>query len=302
MPIEGILPVIPTPFLDGKFDRRSFERFLEHMLPDVDGYTLLGSTGEAPSLTTAARQAIATAALALTPEEKTVVVGVSHTSAEDSAELTRHAEAHGARGVLCASPYYFANTAEGTLRYLEQVDRTLDQIDLVLYDNPVSTKTVLDARTVVGWAGRLEHLRAVKLTDHDLAKIDVWHDAGLNVLAGDDPILWRYLAAGVDGAMVIAPCVFPESFREVWTRIAGGDLVGALSVFTLEIAPFLHVFGIGDEIATTKALLAEIGIFASDEVLPPLEVASEQRRSFLCATYDLGRRQAELRSPTAARA
>ena len=50
MAVRGILPVIPTPFADGRFDAASFERLLEHMLPDCDGYTLLGRTGEAPSL------------------------------------------------------------------------------------------------------------------------------------------------------------------------------------------------------------------------------------------------------------
>ena len=42
MPIDGVLPVIPTPFRDGVFDRESFRRMLDHMLPSVDGYTLLG--------------------------------------------------------------------------------------------------------------------------------------------------------------------------------------------------------------------------------------------------------------------
>ena len=50
--VVGLLPVIPTPFREGRFDADSFARLLEHMLPWLDGYTLLGSTGEAPSLTT----------------------------------------------------------------------------------------------------------------------------------------------------------------------------------------------------------------------------------------------------------
>jgi 4-hydroxy-tetrahydrodipicolinate synthase len=288
MPVEGVLPVIPTPFRDGTFDRESFERFLDHMLAGVDGFTLLGSTGEAPSLTTAERQRIAADVLELTPGDKTVVVGITHTSIGDAVELARHAQAHGAAAVLCASPFYFANTSEGILRYLERIDRVID-VDLVLYDNPAATKTTLDAGDVVRWSQELEHLRSVKLTDHDLRKVAIWHDAGLKVLAGDDPILFRYLAAGVDGAMVIAPCIFPDAFRETWARVRNGDLAGAQAVFSTEIAPLLHVFGIGDEIATTKALLADLGIFASDELLPPLQPVSGGRRLLLRTAYDLGR-------------
>jgi 4-hydroxy-tetrahydrodipicolinate synthase len=287
MAVTGILPVIPTPFADGRFDAASFERLLEHMLPHVDGYTLLGSTGEAPSLPVETRRRIAADALRMTPRDKTVVVGVSNTSIEDAIALARDAEEHGCGGVLCAAPYYFANTDSGILRFLERLDRAL-ATDLVLYDNPAATKTLLGAETVVGFADALEHLTTVKLTDHDLTKIPAWHEAGLAVLAGDDPIIFRYLAAGVDGVMVIAPAVFPEPFRCTYELVRSGAVAQGYEVFAREILPFLHVFGIGTEIATTKALLASLGIFASAEVLPPLEAASVERTELLRVAYDLG--------------
>jgi 4-hydroxy-tetrahydrodipicolinate synthase len=288
MPVHGVLPVIPTPFRDGVFDRASFERFVEHLLPGVDGITLLGSTGEAPSMTIAQRLEIAEFALGLVPPGFQVVVGVSHTSAEESVALARHAQEHGAAGVLCSVPYYFANSADGVLRHLEPLDAALE-VELVLYDNPVATKTTVPATWALDWAGALEHLTAVKLTDHDLTKIAIWRGAGLSVFAGDDAILFRYLAAGVDGAMVIAPAVLPGSFREVWSRLGEGDVTGALDVFAAEIAPFVHLFGIGDEIATTKSLLGDIGVFASDELLPPLTGVDDGRRALLRRAYDLGR-------------
>jgi 4-hydroxy-tetrahydrodipicolinate synthase len=295
MAVTGILPVIPTPFRDGRFDAASFERLLEHMLPHVDGYTLLGSTGEAPSLPIETRRRIAADALGMTPGDKTVIVGVSSTSVEDTIALARDAEAHGCAGVLCAAPYYFANTDSGILRFLEQLDRVLGT-DLVLYDNPAATKTLLSAQAVAGWADALEHLTTVKLTDHDLTKISAWHDAGLTVLAGDDPIIFRYLAAGVDGVMVIAPAVFPEPFRRTYDLVRDGAVVQAYEIFAREILPFLHVFGIGTEIATTKALLASVGIFASPEVLPPLEPASAERAELLRVAYDLGLAESRLRT------
>jgi 4-hydroxy-tetrahydrodipicolinate synthase len=285
MAVRGILPVIPTPFADGRFDAESFERLLEHMLPDCDGYTLLGSTGEAPSLTTEQRQEIAARALELTPREKTVVVGVTHTSLAESMRLARHAQEHGASGVLCASPYYFANSQEGLRRYFAELDAALE-IDLVLYDNPAATKTTLAADDVIAWASELEHLRTLKLTDHDLSKVAKLQAAGINVMGGDDPIVFRYLDAGVDGVMVIVPAIFPEAFRSVWDAINGGDPAAAMRTFAAEILPFSHVFGIGDEIVTTKAMLHLMGIFASDEVLPPLVPVDEQRRVLLQLACD----------------
>ena len=290
----GVLPVISTPFTSGSFDRESFERFLDHALPSIDGYTLLGSTGEAPSLTTEQRIEIGEQALALTPRAKSVVVGVSHTSVSEAIRLARHAQAQGAAAVLCSAPYYFENSPAGLFGYFAALDAALE-IDLILYDNPVATKTRVPPEWVTAWSEELEHLRAVKLTDHDLTKIPTLQAAGLEVFAGDDAILFRYLAAGVDGVMVIAPALFPDSFRIVYDLAQSGELDGSLEVFAREILPLLHVFGIGDEIATTKAILSDIGIFTSPEVLPPLTVPAPERCQLLRAAYGL------CRSATAAR-
>lgn len=283
-PIQGLLPVIPTPFMDGSLDKDSLLRFFDHFLPWLDGYTLLGSTGEAPSLATSERMKIAEFAMSATPPGKVVVIGVSHTSVEDSLGLAKHAESIGARAVLCAAPYYFTNSPGGTLRFLQALDDALD-IDLVLYDNPAATGFQMAAETVCDWAGQLKNLHTVKLTDHDLSKIATWHAAGLKVLAGDDPIAFRFLAEGADGAMMIAPCIFPEAFSRVWRLVRDGDLHAAYEVFSARVLPLIHVFGIGDEIATSKAVLKAIGVFSSAEVLPPLMEASPRRSALVEMGY-----------------
>jgi 4-hydroxy-tetrahydrodipicolinate synthase len=285
MAVRGILPVIPTPFSNGRFDAESFERLVDHLFPGCDGYTLLGSTGEAPSLSSEQRMEIAAKALQLTPKDKKVVVGVAHTSVDESIRLARHAQQHGAAAVLCPSPYYFQNSPEGLRRFFTQLDAALE-VDLVLYDNPPATKTNLRAEDVIAWAAELQHLRTLKLTDHDLSKVATLQAAGISVLAGDDPILFRYLDAGVDGVMVIAPAIYPEAFRSVWESLAAGDAAAAMRTFAAEILPFEHVFGIGDEIVTTKAMLKLMGIFASDEVLPPLVQVDDNRRALLQLAHD----------------
>jgi 4-hydroxy-tetrahydrodipicolinate synthase len=284
--VVGVLPVIPTPFRDGRVDGAGLRALIERMLPSVDGYTLAGSTGESPSLTLEERLAVIELALSFTPADKAVVVGINHTCQADAIRLARHAQEHGARAVLCPAPYYYPTSADGALRYLEGIDRVLE-CELVLYDNPVTTKLALGAQTVIDWADRLGHLGSVKLTDHDLSKVAAWQGAGLSVLAGDDVILFRYLAEGVDGVMVIAPVIFPEAFAETWRLVRAGDLGGAQEVFANEVEPLLHVFGVGDEIATTKAVLADLGVIGSDELRPPLLDASPLRRALLRRAYDL---------------
>ncbi len=284
MAIKGTLPVLPTPFRDGHVDAASLERMLKRTIPHVDGYTVLGSTGEAPSMTIEERKEAVETILKLTPADKSVVVGIAHTSVTDSVRLAQHAQKHGAKGVLLPAPFYFPNTPEGIFNFLRVVDDAID-IDLVLYDNPVTTKTTLVSGVVTEWARQLKHLSTVKLTDHDIAKVETWKSGGLNVLAGDDVILFRYLAAGVDGSMVLAPAIFPESFATVWGHMQSGDVAQAFAVFTSELLPFMHVFGVGDEIPTSKALLHEIGVFESAELRPPLQATTPGRIKLLMLAY-----------------
>jgi 4-hydroxy-tetrahydrodipicolinate synthase len=290
MSVTGILPVIPTPFSNGQFDRASFERLLEYMLPHIDGYTLLGSTGEAPSLGTQDRMKIAESALAVTPKDKSVVVGVTHTSSKEAAALVQHAQEHGAAGVLCAAPFYFANSSEGICSYLMELDRVLE-VDLIYYDNPVATKTQVSVDWPIEWTQHVDSLRAVKLTDHDLSKVEAWQNAGLKVFGGDDPIAFRYIAAGVDGMMIIAPALFPEPFERVWRHAQRGDLEEAFGMFASEILQLLHVFGIGDEIATTKEIFRQRGLFDTAELLPPLQGVPPERQRLLAIADSFARAQ-----------
>jgi 4-hydroxy-tetrahydrodipicolinate synthase len=294
MAVNGILPVIPTPFQNGRFDKVSFSRMLDRMLPFVDGYTLLGSTGEAPSLPLSERMEIAEWALEATPKDKAVVVGVSNTSIGDATVLAHHAQEHGAAGVLCSPPFYYPNSVTGVHDFLAVLDAELT-IELILYDNPVATRTHLYADDIASWSREFPHLNTVKLTDHDLSKIPPLHQAGLQVLGGDDPIAFRYLAANVDGVMIIAPVVFPRSFRAVWDLVRSGDVAAGFDIFVAEILPFIHVFGIGDEIATTKELLSHIGVFGSAETLPPLGRVDSDRAKLLSLAFEWGESRAHER-------
>jgi 4-hydroxy-tetrahydrodipicolinate synthase len=239
------------------------------MLPSVDGFVLLGSTGEAPSLGTAERKHIAEAVLSSMPADKRIVVGVSSSSVADAVSLAEHAQEHGAAAVLCCAPFYFLNSEEGMLRYFSALDRSLS-VDLVIYDNPVTTKTTLSAAFVLRAAEQLEHLSAVKLTDHDLNKVRTWQAQGLSVLAGDDVILFQYLFAGVDGMMVIAPLLYPEPMARVWDLVRQQEASDAYHIFSEQVLPALHALPLGREVSATKEILQRRGTIRSAEVLPPL--------------------------------
>lgn len=286
MPIRGTLPVIPTPFIDGVIDYPSLQRLLEFFLPVVDGYTLAGSTGEAPSLTLQERMDLLEFTMQHTPAGKTVVVGIAHTSVGSAIELAQHAEAHGAQGCLIPSPYYFFNTRDGVYEFIRQIDAHVG-LDLVFYDNPYNSKTAWSV-TDLAWLGlEIPHLRSVKVTDHAIEKI-AWlkQNTDLTVLAGDDVVLYRSLLLGADGCMVIAPAVCPGPFQEAWNLLRAGRQAESYALFCRRVLPFVHMFGVGSEIGVTKALYRHLGIFTTDEMRPPLTRCDDSFRDQVILAYE----------------
>lgn len=287
MKLSGSLPVIPTPYYNGKIDYDSLLRLFEYIFPDLDGYTLCGSTGEAVSLSLEERLELMEFAIKNKPPGKTIVVGITHTNLEEMARLARCAEELGIGAGLVPCPYYFPNSFPMVLEFFRALDRS-SNLELVFYDNPDYTKTYLRSEELLTLIDACAHLNAVKMTDHDLAKITALKENGkVKVFAGDDVVAFRSLLLGVDGSMIIAPAVFPAAYQQVVGLLQERNPKQALRVFSERILPFIHLFGLGDEIPTTKALFKHLGIFRSDELRLPLLPCSPKRLREVIMAYEL---------------
>ncbi len=287
MRIAGSLPVIPTPFYEGRIDYESLERLFDHLFPELDGYTIGGSTGESVSLSFAERVSLMEFAVRRTPPGKQVIVGLTHTNLEEMIALGRQASDVGVHGVLVPAPYYFPNSFPMVLEFFKALDASCD-LPIIFYDNPVYTKTPLRAEELLQLVDACKHLAAVKMTDHDLTKISTLKQNGVDVFSGDDVVAFRSLLLGVDGSMIIAPSVFPTAYQATVKLLADGDASGALRLFSQTVLPFIHLFGPGDEISVTKGVFKWMGLFRSAELRLPLLPCSEVRLREAVLAFEIG--------------
>ena len=286
MPIAGSIPVIPTPFFENRIDFASLERLFAYIFPELDGYVLCGSTGEGASLSLNERMELAQFAVRHTPTGKQIVVGLSHTSLAEMTALAKQLSDLDVAGALVPAPYYFPNDFSMVLAFFRELQRGTD-VPLIFYDNPLYTKTWLRAEELITLVQECNHFQAIKLTDHDLNKIPVLRKYGVPVFAGDDVVAFRSLLLGAAGSMIIAPSVFPASYQQAVKLIEGNDAAQALRLFAGQILPFIHLFGPGDEVAVTKAVFKELGIFRSGEVRAPLVRCSAERLAHVMLAYEL---------------
>ena len=301
MNLKGSLPVIPTPFYNGKIDFDSLLRLFDFLFPELDGYTLCGSTGEAVSLSCEERQELMKFAVEHTPRGKTIVVGLTNTNLMEMVRLARCAEELGVKGGLVPCPYYFPNSFPMVLAFFRDLDRACD-LELVIYDNPVYTKTYLRVPELLTIIDACSNVSSVKMTDHDLDKIKGLKARGnVRVFSGDDVVAFRSLLLGVDGSMIIAPAVFPAAYQKTVRLLEAGEAKEALRVFSDQILPFIHLFGMGDEIPNTKALYKYLGIFRSQEMRLPLLPCPDDRLREIVMAYEICQSRSPARETAPAR-
>ncbi|WP_135553873.1 dihydrodipicolinate synthase family protein [Paenibacillus cymbidii] len=290
MKLQGNLPVIPTPFTKGGIEYAGFDKLFDRVLEDLDGYVVCGSTGEAPALTTRERIEIMNYVARITPKGKTAVVGLGHSSLEDAVRIGSAAAEAGARAALVPSPYYFPNSLEMIIDYVGQLALKTG-LDIVFYDNPVTTKTVFTTDSLIALANAVPKVTAIKMTDHNLGKIrELKERTGLSVFGGDDIICYRAFEAGVDGNMIIAPIIYPASFKACWEMFRSGNGAASFDLYCRVLLPFISMFGPGDEIPATKMLFHRLGLYSSPETRSPLLTSDARRTKEVMEGYYQGLR------------
>ncbi|SRR5579871_248015 len=282
MKLRGLLPPVITPFRDGRVDGDSIARLVDWCAPHLDGLVVAGSTGEAPSMTLAERlQTVEFFSRAMRGRLE-LVIGVADTSLENIRELMRAGDAAGAAGYLVPLPFYFKHTPETITGFYREISGYTDR-EIIVYDNPYTTKTVLSVNDYLRIRDVRGNIRHVKITDTAVAKVDAAKAVtDMILLSGDDGVMHQQVLRGCEGAVTAAPQVFPQECRAWFDAAREGDLPGSTRRFA-KLLPFVSELMIGaDEYpAVTKWALRRRGVIASDEIRPPIAGLSEFRRRVL---------------------
>jgi 4-hydroxy-tetrahydrodipicolinate synthase len=145
----GIIPPIITPLRSrDELDVAGLERLLEHILAGgVHGIFVLGTTGEAPSLSYRLRRELIERTCRQVAGRVPVLVGITDTAFVEAVSMARFAAESGAKALVLAPPYYFPNSQPELLEYVEHLAPEIP-LPLFLYNMPTHTKTIFEVETV----------------------------------------------------------------------------------------------------------------------------------------------------------
>jgi len=149
LPLSGIIPPLVTPLLDNNtLDTKGLAKLIEHLLSGgVHGLFILGTTGEATSLSYNLRKELIKRTSELVNHRVPVVVGITDTSLDGSLEIAEYAKSAGLEGVVIAPPYYVPIAQEEMREYLENIAPKLP-LPFLMYDMPSCTKMHMSVETI----------------------------------------------------------------------------------------------------------------------------------------------------------
>ena len=275
-----------TPLTEaGALDSKALEKLVEHLISGgVHGIFLLGTNGEAPSLTYALRKELISKACNFVKGRVPVLVGITDTSFDGSIELANHSKEAGADAVVIAPPYYFPISQAEFIDYLESLVPELP-LPFIMYNMPSCTKMELSLETIK----RSKELGAIGLKDSSgnmdylNALLKEFKDSqDFSILVGTESSLPETIANGGHGAIAGGANFFPRLFVDLYDASVADDKEMITILHEKVISIYETIYNVGQYdsryIKGTKCVLSVIGICNDYMALPLRRFEEPERR------------------------
>jgi len=281
--LGSVLTAIVTPFHeDGEIDFDAFQR-LAHNLVDngSEGVVVAGTTGESPTLSDRERNDLVRAAVEAVGDRATVVAGTGTYSTRHSVRLTSDAHELGADAFLVVTPYYNKPPQRGIVAHFEEIAKASDR-PIVVYNIPSRVIVNIEPDTITRLA-EIETVRAVKQAHDDLDEARHIVTTGLDLYAGDDPLLLPFLELGGVGVISVVAHIVGHQLAEEVRAAREGDLERAREI-DRELAPVYELLKITTNPIPIKAAVNLLGHNVGGyrlPLVPPTEDELERVRDCL---------------------
>lgn len=278
--IKGLGTALITPFdANGKVDYEALARLLDTQLTGfVDYLVVLGTTGEAATMTEKERAEVRTFIRQYVNGRIPLVLGVGGNCTAVVCESLKTIDLRGYEAILSVCPYYNKPNQEGLFQHFCAVAEA-SPVPVILYNVPGRTGVNLLPETVMRiYEAQPDKILGIKEASGNIEQIkhliNLINTEGnkreaLNlplVISGDDGIACEVMEAGGAGLISVASNAFPEDF---WHIVHDKD--AALQAKYDEMVKLL--FAEGNPVGI-KAVLAQKGIIKNILRLP-LVPASE---------------------------
>ena len=237
LPIHGLFPPMVTPMSGpDTLDQPGLERLISHLIAGgCAGLFILGTTGEAPSLSYRLRRELIEQTCRLVGGRIPVLVGITDTAFVESVALARFAAQAGAQAVVTSAPYYFPAAQAELFEYIQHLAAQMP-LPLFLYNMPGLTKICFEIETVRR-AMDLPGVIGIKDSSGDMIYfhrlLEVARQrADWSVLMGPEELTPEAVLLGAHGGINGGANLNPRLYVNLYEAAAAQDLVRVRQLHT----------------------------------------------------------------------
>jgi 4-hydroxy-tetrahydrodipicolinate synthase len=276
--LEGTGVALVTPFnANNQIDYPALRKLLKHTAKGVDYYVVMGTTGEAATVTQEEKKQVLEFVKQNNPKGLPIVYGIGGNNTQAVIESIRHTDFSGITAVLSVSPYYNKPSQAGIVAHFRAVADACP-VPIILYNVPGRTASNLTAETTLQLA---EHPNIIGIKEasgnlEQCMRISRYKPKNFMLISGDDLLTVVLYSIGGQGVISVLANAFPEIFKRARQECQKGNYVRA----SQQLFKLLEINGLMYEEGNptgVKQLLAEMGL-CSPHVRLPLAAASASLR------------------------
>jgi 4-hydroxy-tetrahydrodipicolinate synthase len=294
----GLYVPMITPFKPGdeSIYEEGIRNHVEFLIENgVDGLIPCGSSGEFVSMETYEQNLVNEIVCDAAKGRVKVFCGTAAYSTKKTIELSKHAEACGADGVMVVTPWYLTPNEDELYAHYAAL-RNAISIPIMLYHNPYYTNVLLTDEFMAKLYndGIVQAIKERQADVFRIQKLRYLTDEGFSIFYGYDISEIEAIVMGADGWVSGIGNLFPAENKRIITLMNEGRQKEAIEWHMTKIMPYLELFmsptakGYGTPwMAILKEGLAMRGVDAGVPRKPllGLEKAEKEKLHNLLAGY-----------------
>jgi 4-hydroxy-tetrahydrodipicolinate synthase len=243
----GVAPPMLTVWKDNDescYDEKRSERYIKWLLDNgAQSVVACGSNGENTAMTMEEQKRVIEHVVKYIAGQVPVLAGTGKYSTLETLELSKHAQAVGADGLMVILPYYFKPYKEAALNHFRTLKKEVN-LPIVLYNNPwfAGYELTTDEVKVLADEGVIDAVKAAHGDPSRVSDLKFACGEDFTVFYGHDYAALQGYAAGADGWLSGFPTAFSKQCRELQEAVmVEQDLEKGRKIWK-KFIPFINAF------------------------------------------------------------
>ena len=265
----GSATAVVTPFIEKGVNYDAFAVQLDYQIDNgSDGLAVLGTTGEASTVTAAERAEIVNFAVKHINKRVPVIIGTGSNNTAQAIEWTVMAKKAGADAALVVTPYYNKCTQKGLIAHFTAIADAVD-LPIIMYNVPVRTNLNMLPHAAHALSAH-KNIIGIKEASGNLEQVaEIARLCGdkLDIYSGDDALTLPIIALGGLGVITTAGNAIPRLMHNLCAKFFAGGVAESRAI-QLKVLPLIRALFCEVNPIPVKAAMNLMGLNAGTPRLP----------------------------------